>query len=211
MRLNGFPNPNSEASQASIFSPAANSHTANLRLRQGAKSGSFEDFIVDAKFRPVTGEVVESVSENSKKADQAQRYSVYARIDETRRKLKEQNEGQTQDRKSQAAKQVTNSRIADKRAEETKRVTQPNTKSDETNQALREEIAQLRSEIQDVKTLARSNRDAINAMAPMQRPRFSSTYNNPINNSETAASSLSQADLHYLRYGGEQRALDIWA
>jgi len=184
MRLQGSPSQNSINSQGW---PSSN-QPSSLNLKNQSQ---FQDFISDAHFTPVTAEIVSDTLQEKSKPNHSDKYSVYARIDESRKKL---------DKSSKPDSSAETQTASKTRAPE----------KDEYNSQheLNAELKKLRQELKEVKTLALANQKALNSFQPMPQ-----AYKSGPNSSSSTnpGSTLSQAEIHYLRYGSPKSNLDIWA
>ncbi len=184
MRLQGSPSQNSINSQGW---PSSN-QLSNLHLKNQTK---FQEFITDAQFKPVIAEIVSDNLQEKSKPYQADKYKVYARIDKNHQR----------DEKSSKPDSSAETQTASKsRAPE---------KDEYSSQhELNSQLKQLRKELNEVKTLALANQKALNSFQPMPQ-----AYKSGPNSSSSTnpGSTLSQAEIHYLRYGSPKSNLDIWA
>lgn len=189
MRLQGSP------SQNSINSQGWPNQSSNLHLKNQTQ---FHDCIADAQFKRVTAEIVSDNLQEKSKPNQSDIYSVYARIDENRKKLDKKH--QRDDKSSKPDSSAETQTASKTRAPE---------KDEYSSQyELNSQLKQLRKELNEVKTLAHANQKALNSFQPMPQgyrsgPNSSSSTN--------PGSRLSQAEIHYLRYGSPKSNLDIWA
>jgi hypothetical protein len=191
MRLQGSPSQNSINSQGW---PSSN-QSSNLHLKNQTQ---FQDFIADAQFKRVTAEIVSDNLQEKSKPNQSDKYSVYARIDETRKKLDKKH--QRDDKSSKPGSSAETQTASKSRAPE---------KDEYSSQhELNSQLKQLRKELNEVKTLALANQKALNSFQPMPQ-----VYKSGPNSSSSTnpGSTLSQAEIHYLRYGSPKSNLDIWA
>jgi len=192
MRLQGSPSQNSINSQGW---PNSN-QSSNLHLKNQTQ---FQDFIADAQFTRVTAEIVSDTLQEKSKPNQSDKYSVYARIDKNKKELEKKN--QQRDDKSSKPESSAETQTASKtRAPE----------KDEYNSQheLNAELKKLRKELNEVKTLALANQKALNSFQPIPQV-YKSVPNSSTNTNP--GSTLSQAEIHYLRYGIPKSNLDIWA
>jgi hypothetical protein len=184
MRLQGSPSQNSINSQGW---PSSN-QSFNLHLKNQTQ---FQDFIADAQFKRVTAEIVSDTLQEKPKPNQSNKYSVYARIDENSKK---------HDKSSKPGSSAETQTASKTRAPE---------KDEYSSQhELNSQLKQLRKELNEVKTLALANQKALNSFQPMPQ-----VYKSGPNSSSSTnpGSTLSQAEIHYLRYGSPKSNLDIWA
>ena len=80
----------------------------------------------------------------------------------------------------------------------------------ESSFELKKEVQQLRKELAELKNLALNNKEALDSLRPMPRAYASTNYSNNQKNQINGVS-ISQAELHYLRYGSSKSNLDILA
>jgi predicted RNase H-like nuclease (RuvC/YqgF family) len=80
----------------------------------------------------------------------------------------------------------------------------------ESSSELKKEVQQLRKELAEVKNLALNNKEALDSLRPMPRAYANTNYSNNQKNQINGVS-ISQAELHYLRYGSSKSNLDILA
>jgi len=188
MRLQGSPSQNSINPQGWPNNNQAN----NLHLKTQTQ---FQDFIADAQFKRVTAEIVPEES----KTNQSEKYRVYARIDKNRKELEKKNQRNNQPSKP------------DSRAEtQTASTVQAPSKKDNysSERELNSELKQLRQELKELKYLTLANQKALNSLQPMP-VAYKSGYQSP--NNTNSGSRLSQAEIHFLKYGSQKSNLDIWA
>jgi hypothetical protein len=188
MRLQGFPSQNSINPQGWPYNNQAN----NLHLKTQTQ---FQDFIADAQFKRVTAEIVPEES----KTNQSEKYRVYARIDENRKE--HENKNQRNDKSSKP-----DSRAETQTASTVQAPSQKDNYSSERD--LNSELKKLRQELKEVKNLALANQKALDSLQPMP-VAYKSGYQSP--NNTNSGSTLSQAEIHFLRYGSPKPNLDIWA
>lgn len=184
MRLQGSPSQNSINSQGW---PSSN-QTFNLHLKNQTQ---FQDFITDADFKPVIAEIVSDTLQEKSKPNQSNKHIVYARIDENSKK---------HDKSSKPGSSAET---------QTASKTRPPEKDDYSFQhELNAELNKLRKELNEVKTLALAHQKALNSFQPLPQ-----AYKSGPNSSSSTnpSSTLSQAEIHYLRYGSPKSNLDIWA
>ena len=191
MRLQGSPSQNSINSQGWPSS----TQSSNLHLKNQTK---FQEFITDAQFKPVTAEIVSDNLQEKSKSYQADKYKVYARIDENRKKLDKNHQ---HDEKSSKPDSSAETQTASK-------VKAPQKDEYNSHKELNAELKQLRKELNEIKNLALSNQKALNSFQPIPQGYRSGPSSSTSTNS---GSTLSQAEIHYLRYGNQKSNLDIWA
>jgi len=188
MRLQGSPSQNSINPQGWPNNNQAN----NLHLKTQTQ---FKDFIPDAQFIRVTAEIVPEES----KTYQSEKYRVFTRIDENRKELEKNN------------KRNDKSSKPDSRAEtQTASTVQAPSKKDNysSEHELNAELKKLHLELNEVKNLALANQKALDSLQPMP-VAYKSGYQSSKNTNP--GSTLSQAEIHFLRYGSKTSNLDIWA
>jgi len=188
MRLQGSPPKNSINPQGWPYNNQAN----NLHLKTQTQ---FQNFIVDAKFKKVAAEIVPEES----KPNQSDKYSVYARIDKNRKELEKNNQRKNQpyNPDSTAKTQIAST------------VQAPSQKDNYSSERdFNSELQKIRDELKDVKNLALANRKVLDSLQPMP-VAYKSGYQSP--NNTNSGSTLSQAEIHFLRYGSPKPNLDIWA
>lgn len=184
MRLQGSPSQNSINSQGWPSS----TQSFNLHLKNQTK---FQEFITDAQFKPVIAEIVSDNLQEKSKPYQADKYKVYARIDKNHQR----------DEKSSKPDSSAETQTASK-------VKAPQKDEYNSHKELNAELKQLRKELNEIKNLALSNQRALNSFQPIPQGYRSGPSSSSSTNS---GSTLSQAEIHYLRYGSPKSNLDIWA
>jgi hypothetical protein len=193
MRLHGSPS-GTKSSKLNSGWPNS-SQSSNLHLKNQTQ---FQEFIADAEFKRVTAEIVNDNLQDKSKPNQADKFSVFARIDENKKKLYKQS---IDEREFGQSKQVTDNLITQKSNSYISEDSNP-------QNDLNNELKRLRLELTEVKTLAIANQKALNSLQPAPKNYKTGSQNS---SSPNSGSSLSQAEIHYLRYGSYKSNLDIWA
>jgi hypothetical protein len=187
MRLNGRP-PDSSSSITQNSSPNGKLDKLVLKNNQ-----DFKNILNSPQFIRVEGQIVDTVIINN--LPNTNKYSFGSRDQNT-------------SKNSNKFIHPESSSSVEAETESINVVGRKSNNSDKSNNELFNQLKYLRNEIAEIKDLVVNNQIAINSSKPMPAiSKQSLSYSKPLNQGST----LTQADLHYLRYGNSKSNLDIWA